>query len=149
MSHRRVFFILIILGLVGAACGTEERSATASNPGTEGSTSTSTSTLGDTVIRNSDVEALAIGDLTTRLGVDSASISVVKAEAKTWPDGSLGCPQPDMSYTQALVEGWQVLLQHDERLFDYHAGDDGQPFLCASEEKDGGYDFVPPPGLYQ
>ncbi|MDH3463085.1 MAG: hypothetical protein OEM32_05605, partial [Acidimicrobiia bacterium] len=65
----------------------------------------------------------------------------------TWTDGSLGCPEPGMSYTQTLVDGWQVLLQVGERLFDYHAGADGIPFLCASPDQDGGYDFMPPPGI--
>jgi hypothetical protein len=28
----------------------------------------------------------------------------------------------------------------------YHARDDDRPFLCPSEEKDGGHEMVPPPG---
>ena len=31
----------------------------------------------------------------------------------TWTDGSLGCPQKGMSYTQALVEGELLLLRVD------------------------------------
>jgi hypothetical protein len=89
----------------------------------------------------------AILDLVTRTQVDPESISVVLAEAVTWPDGSLGCPEPGMSYTQALVDGSRVLLEVDGRLYAYHAGSDAEPFLCESEEKDGGYDFVPPPGF--
>lgn len=89
----------------------------------------------------------AILDLVTRTGIASESVTVVAAEEKTWPDGSLGCPQPGMSYTQALVDGSRVLLEADGRLYAYHAGSDGEPFLCESGEKDGGYDFVPPPGF--
>jgi hypothetical protein len=50
-------------------------------------------------------------------------------------------------YTQAVVDGTQVLLGADERIFDYHAGSDGALFLCPSDEKDGGYEFLPPPGM--
>lgn len=89
----------------------------------------------------------AILDLVTRTEVSPDDVTVVVAEAVTWPDGALGCPQPGMSYTQALVDGSRVHLFADGRLFIYHAGGDGEPFLCPSDDKDGGYDFVPPPGF--
>lgn len=93
------------------------------------------------------IVAPALDDLARRLRISTAEIEVVSAEELTWPDGSLGCPQPGMSYTQALVEGSKVVLRHDERVYVYHAGDDEDPFLCPSDEKDGGHDFVPPPGF--
>jgi hypothetical protein len=89
----------------------------------------------------------AILDLVARIGVSPEGVTIVAAETKTWSDGSLGCPQPGMSYTQALVDGSRVLLEADGRLYAYHAGSDGEPFLCESGEDDGGYDFVPPPGF--
>lgn len=89
----------------------------------------------------------AILDLVTRTKASTEDIAVVLDEAVTWPDGSLGCPQPGMSYTQALVDGSRVHLLTGGRLFIYHAGSDGEPFLCKSPDKDGGYDFVPPPGF--
>ena len=92
---------------------------------------------------------LAVADLAARLRRDEADIEVVSAGAVTWPDGSLGCPEPGMMYTQALVNGSHVILGIDNRsrVFAYHAGPDGQPFLCPSTEPDGGHDFVPPPGF--
>jgi hypothetical protein len=93
------------------------------------------------------MDQLAVEDLAVRLGVSADAITVVKSEPVTWSDGSLGCPQPGMSYTQAIVDGFQVVLSHEDRLFDYHAGAEGEPFLCASPAKDGGYDFVPSPGF--
>lgn len=89
----------------------------------------------------------AMLDLVKRTDRSPDSVTVVVAESKTWPDGSLGCPQPGMSYTQALVDGSRVLLEAEGRLYAYHAGPDGEPFLCESGEDDGGYDFVPPPGF--
>lgn len=83
-------------------------------------------------------------DLATLLGVEESSIEVAEAKRVTWRDGSLGCPQPGMMYTQALVEGSRVVLEHDARFYDYHAGADDDPFLCESDAEDGGYDSVPP-----
>ena len=34
---------------------------------------------------------------------------LVSAESVTWPNGALGCPQPGMSYTQAVVDGMRVV----------------------------------------
>jgi hypothetical protein len=92
---------------------------------------------------------LAVGDLARRLGQGESDIEVVRAERVTWSDGSLGCPQPGMMYTQALVNGYRVILGIDgrTRVFVYHSGPDGQPFLCPSDEPDGGHEFVPPPGI--
>lgn len=142
MSNRRGMAALVVTTVLLGACGTDSSETTLTD-----SVST-TSTVADTVTTDTPTVAdLAIDDLTARLDVDRDSVSVMKAEPKTWSDGSLGCPEPGMSYTQALVDGWQVLLQVGERIFDYHAGADGIPFLCASPDKDGGYDFVPPPGI--
>lgn len=93
------------------------------------------------------IVAPARDDLAQRLGVDPEQLEVISAEEVTWPDGSLGCPEPGMSYTQALVDGSKVVLEHDGRVYVYHAGDDGEPFLCPSDEKDGGHEFLPPPGF--
>lgn len=89
----------------------------------------------------------AVADLSSRLVVAPESIEVVRADRVTWPDGSLGCPQPGQAYTQALIDGFRVILGHEGRVFDYHAGSDAEPSLCPSEDKDGGYGFVPPPGF--
>ena len=94
-----------------------------------------------------DPTETAIEDLSRRLLVTRDQIEVVDVREVSWPDGALGCPEDGVLYTQAVVEGTQVLLRVDGRVYDYHAGDDGRSFLCASDEKDGGYDFVPPPGF--
>jgi len=94
-----------------------------------------------------EVAELARADLAARLQIDLAAIEIVAAERVTWPDGSLGCPQPGELYTQALVDGFRVVLGHSSRVYLYHAGSDALPFLCPSGDKDGGHDFVPPPGF--
>jgi hypothetical protein len=70
----------------------------------------------------------AVDDLAEKLGIESDAVSVMQAVAVTWPDGSLGCPEPGMMYTQALVDGTFVLLEADGRQYQYHGGD--PLFLC-------------------
>lgn len=55
---------------------------------------------------------------------------VVRAQAVTWSDGSLGCPEPGMNYTQALVDGYWVVLEGDSQTLDYRASANGSFKLC-------------------
>jgi hypothetical protein len=155
MTNPRTTVVLGGLALAIAACG-----AAAGPTSDDGSTTTtlagaSTTTIGTGTTTTMPelspgqsvfVEA-ATADLAQRLGVDPDEIVLVNFREMTWPDGSLGCPEPGMSYTQALVDGYQIALLHEDRLFDYHGGNNETPFLCRSDEKDGGYEFVPPPGF--
>ncbi|MDH4166306.1 MAG: hypothetical protein OEV90_07830, partial [Gammaproteobacteria bacterium] len=63
----------------------------------------------------------ALDDAANRSTTARAAITVTSAEAVTWPDGSLGCPQPGMMYTQALVAGYRIVLQAGEQTLNYHA----------------------------
>ena len=44
---------------------------------------------------------------------------VESAEEVTFSDGSLGCPQPGMMYTQALVDGYRVVIRSGDKTYDF------------------------------
>lgn len=69
-------------------------------------------------------------DLAARLGLRIDEIRVVEARAVTWPDSSLGCPEPGRMYLQVLTPGYRVILEAQGQRYAYHAGRDGTPFLC-------------------
>lgn len=71
-----------------------------------------------------------VADLAGRLGVEPGAIAVASAEAVTWPDGSLGCPQPGMVYQQVLVEGYRVVLAVGDATYPYHGAGSGSFVLC-------------------
>ena len=48
----------------------------------------------------------------------------------TWSDSSLGCPEPGLVYTQALVPGYHVILEQAGTQYDYHADRRGNFSLC-------------------
>lgn len=64
-------------------------------------------------------------------GVDRSEIEVVLAEAVTWSDGSIGCPEEGMMYTQALVPGYRVVLDVAGEELAFHAPESGEFFPCA------------------
>lgn len=72
----------------------------------------------------------AIADLAQRLGVAPEEVTVAFTEAVTWRDGSLGCSETGMMYTQALVEGSRIVLEAEGQRYEYHAGGNRAPFLC-------------------
>ena len=78
-----------------------------------------------------------VDDLSQRIDVPSESITVERAEEVVWRDGSLGCPQPGMVYTQALVPGYRVTLVTAEQHYHYHANDSGYFFLCENPSPPG------------
>lgn len=76
--------------------------------------------------------AAILEDLARRNGAPIADPVVVEATAVTWKDGSLGCPVPGQMYTQALVDGYQVILEVDGEQFDYRVGSGANVRLCGS-----------------
>jgi hypothetical protein len=62
-------------------------------------------------------------------------IVVMQAVSVVWPDGSLGCPQSGMEYTQVLVDGFHILLQANGTTHSYHGGGTTlEPFLCENSK---------------
>lgn len=59
-----------------------------------------------------------------------SDVEVVMAKAVTWNDGSLGCPEPGMMYTQALVDGYQVVVRAADQELDYRVGRNGEFRIC-------------------
>jgi hypothetical protein len=62
-----------------------------------------------------------IADLMERTGATQSQLTLVRAESAIWNDGSLGCPLPGQSYTQALVNGYWVVLEYAGSEYDYRA----------------------------
>ncbi len=71
-----------------------------------------------------------VADAAARLGVDPSAVSIVSAQAETFSDGSLGCPQRGVMYTQALVDGYQVVVEASGTQLDYRGSGLGQFRLC-------------------
>jgi predicted small lipoprotein YifL len=67
--------------------------------------------------------------------VDPEQIEVLVAEEVTWPDGAIGCPEPGEMYTQALVEGYRIVLDVDGEEVHYHGARDQPPFRCEDPQE--------------
>jgi hypothetical protein len=82
--------------------------------------------------------AAIVADAADRSGLDPGDLVVTRAEAMTFSDGSLDCPEPGMAYTQALVDGYQVEIDAGDEHLDYRIGAGGSFRLCESDGPPGG-----------
>jgi hypothetical protein len=60
-----------------------------------------------------------VADIAKLAGIPADQVTVISAEAVTFPDGSLGCPQPGMAYTQALVDGYKIVAEAGGKTYDF------------------------------
>lgn len=77
-----------------------------------------------------DLVAAIKADLKTRTGAQPEAMTIVRAEAMTWSDSSLGCPKPNVDYLQVLTDGYWIVLRVDDTEYDYRASTQGNFFLC-------------------
>ena len=73
---------------------------------------------------------LALEDAARRRPSQVANLTVTFAEPVTWPDGSLGCPQPGKSYVQVLVPGFLIRIAAGAETLEYHGAARGVPHFC-------------------
>ncbi len=72
-------------------------------------------------------------DAAQRAGVTPDKVKILAVEAVTWADGSLGCPEPGMMYTQALVRGYRIGVDAAGTTLVYHAGSQNTFVHCPPE----------------
>ncbi len=134
---KKLMIVTAMAAVVLTACASDSGSPTGGDePLPTGPTDSSSTTIvnppqepgevsepgGETGSEIDEMVDAAIADLADLLSVDTDAITVVTAESVTWRDGSMGCPEPGMSYTQALVDGVRIELMVDGSSHWYHQG---------------------------
>jgi hypothetical protein len=139
LNNRRSTFVLIVLVLTLAALVLNACSPAAVAPPPVQAPPADDSRLMNPVpdlwtVREGEVPADFIdavkADLALRLQIDQKDIQVIREEAVTYDDGSLGCPKPEEMYIMMQVEGYRVVLYTNEIEFDYRLSDTGHFVLC-------------------
>lgn len=122
--------LLIVLTL-GACAG---EAATSSSPDASPDPTPADETAEPSTPPVADISEAGLASLVARAaeeaGVDIDEVRIVTAEEVTWSDGSLGCPEPGMAYTQALVPGFRVVLEIGGDELNFHAAQGGEFRFC-------------------
>jgi hypothetical protein len=90
-----------------------------SEPMTTAVSTSPTADIPDGVIQQT-TQALA-----QTLGIDSTNVTVVQANAISWPDSCLGMQTPDIMCAQHVVDGYQVTLAAGDQQYTYRSNGDG------------------------
>ncbi len=144
-------FVVVLVMLLLAACGRPTTSSLTESPLPTAPVSPlfPVSPLPEPQLE-SGIKEQKLADLraqvTEQLGLPATALTLVSAEQVTWPDMSLGCPQPDMSYAQVLTPGWRVVFEDEN----------GQKYNAHTAEKSGYFVICEPsaeptlsPSFYQ
>lgn len=118
MIKKAPFFLLMLLWLV--ACSPTDNNGSAN---------------ADAVSVPAELTRLVdemTADVRTR---SDKSITLHAIEGITWEDGSLGCPEPEMMYTMALVDGYKVVFTDGEHQFSYHTDGSVRYIYCDNPQK--------------
>lgn len=65
-------------------------------------------------------------DLAQRTKIPFQEIAVKKSKPMTWPDGCLGLAKTDEFCTQMLIQGWQIILDHNKKTWIYRTDSQGK-----------------------
>ena len=130
----RTILIIGAASIVVAACTAgsgagSDAPQSSSAPSAGSSSDAGTGTGGDNSLPASITDPI-VADAAGRLGVDPSQVTIVSGHAETFSDGSLACPEPGMMYTQALVDGYQVVVEANGTQLDYRGSGPGQFRIC-------------------
>jgi hypothetical protein len=134
-SNRRLaaFVVAPVMALLAVGAGPDERRQTETRIVTS-SMMASPSTTGETPPMKGQVPQTILEPIlkeaATLAKVGRDELVIVRGESVVWNDGSLGCPEPGMIYTQALVNGYWVVIEAAGQKYDFRVGGRGSFRLC-------------------
>lgn len=140
----RLSLVLVVVGLLAAACGQTGDDTTeisGSFPPTSSNPTTSDPEAELDIADLEDAAIVARSMLASELSVDEHNLKLISSQPVTWRDTALGCPQPDTAYSQVLVEGYLVVFEFDGVLYEIHQAADSAPIVCLEPTPNG---FIPP-----
>jgi hypothetical protein len=126
---------MLSAALVAAGCGVSGPGSTGATPSPDGRATTApigtppSGTPVDGAVPAPILEAV-ITRTAAAAAVDPNSVTVVRAEPARWSDGSRGCPQPGVMYTQAIVDGYWIVLDAAGEEYDFRVSLDGDARRC-------------------
>ncbi len=131
---KRIIPMLVVLGMLFAACAPQAEPNRQSILPVEDSMPDATPAPTDIPLDLTPAQRAAVSALSDITGLSADKITLVSTEAVTWSDGCLGVQRPGMMCTQALVEGFKIILKADGREYEFHTNQTGSAVVLAAGE---------------
>jgi len=117
MELRSGAVILVLACMMYAQAGCGGKMEQGQHP----SEATPAATPSETMVPEAErLVELARRDLSLRLGVAESEVSVASVTSEVWQDTSLGCPEPGKAYAQVLTPGYRIVLEAQDKRYEYH-----------------------------
>ncbi|GAB5490594.1 MAG: hypothetical protein Phog2KO_08090 [Phototrophicaceae bacterium] len=71
--------------------------------------------------------------LASELDLSTRRVLLVDMQPVTWTDTSLGCPQPEQTYTETTIQGYHIVVTVADELYIYHS-DSNTVYPCPLEQ---------------
>jgi hypothetical protein len=81
-----------------------------------------------------ELAGLAQQRVAAQLDLPIRRIRVVDIRAVRWTDSSLGCPQPDQTYTTIEIDGYRIAVMAGEQVYIFHSDFD-HLFPCDADDE--------------
>lgn len=82
-----------------------------------------------------EVERQALAVLARQLNQPVEAFQLQNKEAVEWSDGSLGCAQPDMMYTQVITPGYKLTYSDGAQTYVLHTNETGSQVVWCENGK--------------
>ncbi len=122
---KKTFIGMTLLILVIAACAPQQPTEAPSVIMERTPRPTSTEGL-------SPAQRAALSLLSETLSLPADQITLISTEAVTWPDGCLGIQRAGLMCTQALVEGYRIVLEAEGKQYELRTNQTGSQVVIAS-----------------
>jgi hypothetical protein len=80
-------------------------------------------------------ESAAVAALSEITSLPADQINMVSSEAVTWSDGCLGVQRMGVMCTQAIVEGFKMVLEADGKEYEFHTNQNGSAVVLAEGDQ--------------
>jgi hypothetical protein len=130
---KRLWFSLILIGSLLAACGSPGASIVTQPASTPTSVLPPPSPT-HIPVDLSPAQRAALQQLAKSLNAPVEQIKLLSTEAVEWPDGCLGVARPGVMCAQVITPGFRILLEADGKQYEYHTTTDGSVVLPAAED---------------
>ena len=71
-----------------------------------------------------------LNEAATLANLAREKLTIVCADSVVWNNGSISCPEPGMQYTQALINGYWVVIRAAAQEYDFRVDRGGTFRLC-------------------
>jgi len=81
------------------------------------------------------VASAVITEVSKQTGISTKNLKITQYSRQTWSNGCLGLSKPGEICTQALVEGWRIVVSGNNRTWVYRSNRNGRILRLESPKK--------------